>query len=96
MSEEELGIWKKNQNRYYLYFDGTSKHNPGKVGEGGVIFDPNEREIFTYEWGLGQISNNKTEAYSLLMGSRIIKKRRNTKSYNNRRLSHNNKGNGTK
>jgi len=75
MSEEELEIWKKNQNRYCLYFDGASKHNLGKAGAGGLILDPNRREIVTYEWGLGKISNNKAEAYNLLMGSRMIKKR---------------------
>ena len=43
MSEEELEIWKKNQNRYCLYFDGASMHNPGKAGVGGLILDPNGR-----------------------------------------------------
>ena len=75
MSEEELINWRKNQNRYYLYIDGASKHNPGKAGAGGIILDPDGKENVTYEWGLGQISNNKAEAYNLLMGTRIIKER---------------------
>ena len=84
MSEEELTNWRKNQNRYCLYFDGASKHNPGKVGVGRIILDPDGKENVTYEWGLVQISNNKAEAYSLLMGTRITKKKRNPKSHHNR------------
>lgn len=55
MNEEELTNGRKNQNRYCLYFDGASKHNPGKAGAGGIILDPDWKENFTYEWGLGQI-----------------------------------------
>ena len=75
MNEEELTNWRKNQNRYCLYFDGSSKHNLGKAGAGGIILDPDWKENATYEWELGQISNNKAETYNLLMGTRIIKKR---------------------
>jgi len=31
--------------------------------------------IVSYEWGLGETINNKAEAYSLLLGLRIFKKR---------------------
>ena len=96
MSKEELVNLKKNQNRYCLYFNRPSNHNPRKVGAGGVILDPDGKENVTYEWGLGQTSNNKAEAYNLLMGTRIIKKMKNSKSYHNRRRSHNNRGNGKK
>jgi len=58
-----------------LQFDGASKNNPGKAGAGGIIFYPSGKKIVTYEWGLGQISNNKAEAYNLFMGTKIIKKR---------------------
>lgn len=61
MSEEELTNWRKNQNRYCLYFDEASKHNPGKAGAGGIILYPDGKENVTYEWGFGQISNNKAE-----------------------------------
>ena len=84
LSEDELTNWRKNQNRYCLYFDGALKHNLGKAGAGGIILDPDGKENVTYKWGLGQISNNKAEAYSLLMGTRIIKKKRNSKSYHSR------------
>jgi len=75
LSEEEFATWKKNQRRHCLYFDGASKHNPGKAGAGGIILDPDGKENVTYEWGLGEVSNNKAEAYNLLMRTRIIKKR---------------------
>lgn len=50
MSEEELTNWRKNQNRHYLYFDGASKHNPGKAGARGIILDPDGKESVNYEW----------------------------------------------
>lgn len=75
MTEEELECWKKTQNRHCMYFDGASKNNPGKAGVGRIIYDPNGKKITTYEWGLGQISNNQAEAYRLLMGTRLIKKK---------------------
>ena len=89
---------KKNQSRYCLYFDGASKHNPEKAGARarGIILDPNGKENVTYEWGLGQISNNKVESYSMLMGTRIIKKREIQNPIIIERLSHNNRGNEPK
>lgn len=72
-------IGKKNQNRYFLYFYGASKHYPRKAGAGGIILDPDGKENVTYEWGLGQISNNKAEDDNLLMGTRIIKKKKRNK-----------------
>lgn len=74
MTEEEIESWKQLQNRYCLQFDGASKNNPRKVGEKGIILDQNGKKIVTYEWGLGQISNNKVEAYSSLIGTKMIKK----------------------
>ena len=58
MTEEEIESWRL-QKRYCMHFDGPSKKNPGKAGAGGIIFDPSGKKIVTYEWGLGQISNNK-------------------------------------
>lgn len=75
MTEEEIESWKRQQNRYCLQFDGASKNNPGKVGASGIVFYPSGKKIVTYEWGLGKISNNKAEAYSLFIGKKIIKKR---------------------
>ena len=66
---------KKKQNRFSLFFDGASKNNPRKAGAGGLISDPDGKEIVTYEWVLGETTNNKVEAYSLLLGSRIKNKK---------------------
>lgn len=68
-------LGKKKQKRHCLYFDGASKHNPGKAGPRGIILDPDGKESVTYEWELGEVSNNQEEAYNMLMGTIIIKKR---------------------
>lgn len=96
MTEEELESWKKTQNRHCMCFDGASKNNPKKLGASGIIYDPNGEKITTYKWGLGQMSNNQVKAYSLLMGTKMIKKKRNPKSYHHRRLSHHNRDYGSK
>lgn len=75
INEEEFINWKENKKRYNLSFDGTSKNNPGKAGAGGIITNLGGKVIVSYEWGLGETTNNKAEAYNLLLGSRIIKKR---------------------
>lgn len=57
-----------------LYFDGASKNNPGTAGAGGVIRDHRGKMMTTYEWSLGNLSNNKAEAYSLFLGLSIARK----------------------
>ena len=54
-----------------LFFDGASKNNPGRAGAGGILLEPRGNNPVTYEWGLGKTSNNKAEAYGLLMGTKI-------------------------
>eukprot|EP00253_Pinus_taeda_P020455 PITA_20455 len=39
-----------------------------------AILDQQGKTISTYEWGLGTLSNNRAEAYGLLMGSSILTK----------------------
>ena len=56
-------------------FDGASKSNPGKVGAGGLVFDPGGINPITCEWGLGELSNNRAEAYNLLLGTKILRQR---------------------
>eukprot|EP00253_Pinus_taeda_P013290 PITA_13290 len=72
-TRDEVNNWIQNQKRYTLHFDGASKNNPGRAGAGGTIRDPQGKTIVTYEWGLGTMSNNKAEAYSLLLGTSIAK-----------------------
>jgi len=72
--EEEIRGWIQNQKRPSLHFDGASKNNPGQAGVGGVIKDQQGKILVTYEWGLGIMSNNKAEAYSLLLGTSILRR----------------------
>lgn len=73
-NNKEMEEWIKNQRNHILFFDGASKNNPGRAGVGELILDSKGETITTYEWGLGTMTNNKTEAYSLLMGTNILKK----------------------
>lgn len=57
-----------------LRFDGASKNNPSKAGAGGIIYDQKWEIISSYEWGLGNMKNNKVEAYSLFLGICILNK----------------------
>jgi len=71
-SKEEVKHWILDQKRPSLHFEGASKNNPGKAGAGGIIKDHNGKIILSYEWGLGNASNNAAEAYSLLLGTSIL------------------------
>lgn len=62
-NEREIEGWIKNQRSYILFFDGASKNNPRRAGVGGLILNHQGETIFTYEWGLRTLSNNKVEAY---------------------------------
>eukprot|EP00253_Pinus_taeda_P031912 PITA_31912 len=73
-SKQEVENWIQKQNRPTLFFDGASKNNPGQAGAGGIIRDSQGGTLVKYEWGLGVMSNNKAEAYSLLLGSSIARK----------------------
>ena len=73
-SKDEVKSWIQNQNRPSLHFDGASRSNPGQAGAGGVIKDCQGRNIVSYEWGMGIMTNNKAEAYSLLLGTSIARK----------------------
>jgi ribonuclease HI len=55
-----------------LHFDRASKNNPGEAGAGGIIKDSHGKTLVRYEWGLGQMSNNLAEAYSLYLGTLIL------------------------
>lgn len=70
----EMEEWIKNQRKHILFFDGASNNNLGRAEVGGLILDPKGEVITTYEWGLGTMTNNRVEAYNLLMGTNILKK----------------------
>ena len=39
MKDQEFEVWKRNQNKDTLFFDGVVKGNPRVTGVGGVLFD---------------------------------------------------------
>lgn len=74
LKEEEFALWLSNCNRYYLFFDGASKSNPGLAGAGGLICNANGEPILHFEWGLGELSNNRAEGLALFQGlTQLIK-----------------------
>jgi len=68
LKEEEFANWLQKCNSYYPFFDGASKSNPGIAGAGGLISNAKGECILYYEWGLGNISNNRAEALVLYQG----------------------------
>lgn len=68
LKEEEFVQWLSNCNRFHMFFDGASKSNPGKAGAGGLICNGNGVLILQFEWGLGELSNNRAEGLALFQG----------------------------
>jgi ribonuclease HI len=44
----------------------------GVASAGGIVPDPRENQKNTFEWDLGRVSNNQTEALTLLQGLRLL------------------------
>lgn len=57
-NELEIEKWIQNQKKCTLRFDGASKNNLGRAGAGGIKYDEKGEVISSYEWGLGNMSNN--------------------------------------
>lgn len=74
LEDKDFAEWTKEQKRHILFFDEAAKINPGKSGAGGVILDPKGNKIITYEWSLGELTNNRAEEYNLLLGTRLLNK----------------------
>lgn len=75
-TREEVKKWVQDQQRHTLHFDGAAKNNPGRAGAGGIIKDTQGKILVKYEWGLGQMSNNQAESYSLYLGTKILSRLR--------------------
>ena len=56
-------------------FYGASKGNPGVSGVGGLVFSPDRMSSFSFSWGLGTMSNNQAEIYSLLSATQLAKEK---------------------
>jgi hypothetical protein len=52
------------------------KETQGRQVWGGVLFGPKGIRVFDYYWNLGMETNNKVEAYALLQGIQLEKKRK--------------------
>ena len=69
-----IKIWL-NSASTVIFFDGASKGNPGALGVGGLVFSPEKLTKFIFSWGLGSMTNNQDESYSLLMATRFAKEK---------------------
>ena len=76
MDNSQFGNWLKERKNFKLFFDGASKGNPGKVGGGGVIINPDGEVEVEYSWNIGYETNNMAEAYGLWQGLKqlLVKK----------------------
>ena len=60
MEKQEFLDWRKSLRKHNLFFDGAAKANPGAIGGGGILLDPDGVTILSYSWGLGVDTNNIT------------------------------------
>ena len=72
-SEKEFLEWWQRKNKVTIFFDGASERNSGKAGEGGSIYYPRGWLETRFSWGLGQITNNQAEIFSLLKACQLTK-----------------------
>lgn len=68
LSAQDYKRWIQSNNCTTLHFDGASKSNPGQVGAGGVILNEAGDNICSYEWSLGEKTNNNAKALALYQG----------------------------
>ena len=73
MDNSQFENWLKERKFFKLFFDGASKGNPGKVGGGGVIINPNGKVEVEYSWNIGYDTNNMAEAYGLWQGLKQLR-----------------------
>ena len=72
--EEFFSLWWSSPSTV-IFFDGASKGNPGVSGAGGLVLSPDRLSAFRFCWGLGIMSNNQAEGYSLLMETQLAKEK---------------------
>jgi len=73
LDNKEFEEWRKNEKRFNLFSMGHQRITQEKQVQ---VIDPNGKTITTYEWSLEEITNNKAEAYNLLLGTRLLKNSR--------------------
>ena len=75
MENSDLEIWMWDRGGCFLFFDGASKGNLGRVGGGGVVINPRGKVEIEYFWNIGYDSNNMVEAYGLWQGLKKLQKK---------------------
>jgi ribonuclease HI len=65
--------WWRKQGKAMIFFDGTSKGNPGKAGAGGVVYSYDGQRKDSFSWGLGRRTNNQAEILGLLKACQIAR-----------------------
>jgi len=74
---------------YTLYFDGSSKSNPGLAGAGAVLYDENNNEIWCVSKKVGdKETNNYAEYYALVIGLEECLQRSIQQSIQQKNLKH--------
>ena len=63
-------IWM-NSSSAVIFFNGASKGNPGDSRASGLVFSPDSLTNSSFSWGIGSLTNNQAECYSLFMASQI-------------------------
>ena len=53
LEQSQFENWMKERKIFKLFFDRSSKGNPGMVGEGGVIIFPEGKIEIEYYWNIG-------------------------------------------
>ena len=61
------------KNKVPIFFDGASKGNPRKAGAGRLIFYPGGMLETSFSWGVGHLTNNQAELYTLLKSCQLAK-----------------------
>ena len=56
-----------------IFFYGVFKGNPGIFGAGGILISLDRSSKTSFSWGLGIMSNNQAESYSLLKACQLAK-----------------------
>ena len=56
-----------------IFFDDASKGDLRLSGAGGLIISPDRLTVTSFSWGLGKMSNNQAESYSLLKACQLAK-----------------------
>ena len=75
MDKSQFENWLRERKIFKLFFDGASKGNPGRAGEGGVVIDADGKVEIEYCWNIGYNSNNMAEAYRLWQGLKQLQKK---------------------